>query len=290
MFAQDREFQVKPKLEYVIFDLGRVLLDADKKAAFGQIGIKNFIKYIVTLHNPLGLFGLHDKFCDFLNEVDPPRPNHPGALSPNGKTLLPNLWCDLLSGKITCQEAHETALSLLDEYAHLISDDAERRMMESVARVSFTPKILAKILRPVKKGIKLVRTCKENGLKVVILSNMDAESWELIRDKNPKLFDEFKKKNIFISGKMKDMKPTAQIYQTVLDAINCNDPATCAFIDDQKENIEQAEKAGIHGILCERKKGWISSWPDFDDVSKKLASLTVDEVVIDQNEEETQPA
>ena len=45
-----------------------------------------------------------------------------------------------------------------------------------------------------------------------------------------------------------DAKPDPEIYQLTLERIGCA-PEEAVFIDDKRENVESAEKLGIHGII-----------------------------------------
>ena len=49
---------------------------------------------------------------------------------------------------------------------------------------------------------------------------------------------------------VKQIKPDLEIYETLLNQYRLK-PDECVFIDDRMENIEGAEKAGIHGICFE---------------------------------------
>ena len=49
---------------------------------------------------------------------------------------------------------------------------------------------------------------------------------------------------------VKQIKPDLEIYETLLNQYKLK-PEECVFIDDRMENIEGAEKAGIHGICFE---------------------------------------
>ena len=49
---------------------------------------------------------------------------------------------------------------------------------------------------------------------------------------------------------VKQIKPDLEIYETLLNQYKLK-PEECVFIDGRMENIEGAEKAGIHGICFE---------------------------------------
>jgi len=52
------------------------------------------------------------------------------------------------------------------------------------------------------------------------------------------------------SYSVRQVKPDVEIYETLLKKYQLT-ADECVFIDDRMENIEGAEKAGIHGICFE---------------------------------------
>ncbi|MBL7170198.1 MAG: HAD family phosphatase [Candidatus Aenigmarchaeota archaeon] len=85
--------------------------------------------------------------------------------------------------------------------------------------------------------------------KLVILSNADREGIENSgRDNRLDFFDQK-----FHSFDLGMVKPDMEIYEYVLKELNAKSEE-CVFIDDKAENIEAAEKLGIHGIVFENKE------------------------------------
>lgn len=84
--------------------------------------------------------------------------------------------------------------------------------------------------------------------KLVILSNADREGVKARKEDKLDFFD-YK----FHSFELGLIKPEKEIYEHVLKKIG-NKPEECVFIDDKPENIEAAEKLGIHGILFKNKE------------------------------------
>ncbi|MDE6956533.1 MAG: HAD-IA family hydrolase [Lachnospiraceae bacterium] len=86
---------------------------------------------------------------------------------------------------------------------------------------------------------------KENGVKRYYLSNYSEEMYR--QSKEQLSFIEDFDGGIF-SWKEKCMKPQSKIYEILLNRYHIN-PAKTVFFDDNTENIEAAENAGIHGIV-----------------------------------------
>ena len=89
---------------------------------------------------------------------------------------------------------------------------------------------------------------KKQGLCVYILSNYGDLTYRRTKD-NALDFLPLTDGAIF-SYTVKQIKPDLEIYETLLNQYKLK-PDECVFIDDRMENIEGAEKAGIHGICFE---------------------------------------
>ncbi len=93
-------------------------------------------------------------------------------------------------------------------------------------------------------------TLKANGYKIYILSNFSRKGFE---DCSKELDYVSKADGAVISYKVRMIKPDPEIYRYLLDTYDI-DPKEAVFIDDNKDNIEGAEKLGITGILFKDKK------------------------------------
>lgn len=257
------------RIENVIFDLGGVLLVNSKKKAFLNIGIARFFGYIATLHNP---FKIEKKLFDVLHQIKPLDTDAPEAYSPSGKHLLPQLIIDWLSGTYSCAEIRTIIYSYVKNNPDAFNDKSEARFLLKAAITIFTPEAIASTVYPSKAGIKFVKSCKEKGLNVYILSNFDAESFDIIQKKYPELFDLFEQENIFVSGHHKTAKPALPFYEILLNKSDI-DPETCIFFDDQTENIQAAQTVGIHGIVCKKRKNCFSSVLDFKSLEQQLEQI-----------------
>ncbi len=96
------------------------------------------------------------------------------------------------------------------------------------------------------EALAFIQRCKNEGHKIYGLSNWDPESFVLLKEKHPHLFDLFD--GIIISGQVKANKPHAPIYHALLQKYQL-DPQQCWFIDDQKENVAAAQKLGINAVV-----------------------------------------
>lgn len=100
-------------------------------------------------------------------------------------------------------------------------------------------------LRPNTKIISWVEKLKGSSIKTGILSNMPLEPGEYV-NKNfswINLFD-----NIVFSCKVGFVKPEIEIYEYCIRGLKV-EPARALLIDDDKQNLEGARKAGLQTFL-----------------------------------------
>ena len=93
-----------------------------------------------------------------------------------------------------------------------------------------------------------ISNMKKEGLHVYILSNYGDWTYQRTKD-NALDFLPLTDGDIF-SYSVRQVKPDVEIYETLLKEYQLT-ADECVFIDDRMENIEGAEKAGIHGICFE---------------------------------------
>ncbi len=89
-----------------------------------------------------------------------------------------------------------------------------------------------------------VKYLKSQGYQLYVLSNYSR--YMLDRTKKEMPFLKYMDGTVF-SCDVKQLKPEADIYQTLLDRFGLK-AEECVFIDDRPVNCEGAQKAGIHTI------------------------------------------
>ncbi|WZL80610.1 HAD family phosphatase [Vallitaleaceae bacterium 9-2] len=95
------------------------------------------------------------------------------------------------------------------------------------------------------KVVELIKRLRTTVGHVALLSNINMEAKRYIQEEL-KLFEIFH--STYCSCDLKLMKPHREIYDYVIHSLQV--PAEeCVFIDDTKENIAGAKKAGLHGIV-----------------------------------------
>ncbi len=90
-----------------------------------------------------------------------------------------------------------------------------------------------------------VKQLKDKGFRIFGLSNWSEETFALVRPLYPVLN---LIEDMVISGTERVMKPDLRIFQVALKRFGIKAEET-VFIDDNPNNVEAANKIGIHGIL-----------------------------------------
>lgn len=253
----------------VIFDMGGVLV---QKSTFWTCWYIGFSK-LLGFYNP---FSLEQTFFDFLDKLEARRPETSQAMH-NGK-LIPQLMCDWQLGLKTSQEIEKLLTDGFRKHTNFFSTRAQQHVIEAVAQLTFDPQQFAKVMIPLKDGIKLQKKCARKKDKfgkplnrIFILSNWDAESFPLLYN-NRQLYNMFKRcEGIMISGNAHLMKPDPTFFEILFKTYNIdpNNELT-VFIDDEECNILAAHGLGyqqLHPILCRKN--------NFKVIKKELKRLGV---------------
>lgn len=241
----------------VVFDIGDVILTTKKFTAMQQIGFWNIIAFG---KNPRPLF------FKYMHQVTPRLTDAPGACDEEGNPL-PQLMVDWMIGNKTNAAIAQEFRDALDK--DTVLTNAQYKMLHRLSFIFDDVEAFIKTKKVVNKTFRFIKECKQNGHKVYILSNWDAESIKVARNKYPELFNLFD--GAIVSGEVHLMKPNPEIYQLLLDTYNLKAEDTI-FIDDQLENIIGAQSKGIAGIHCTNKKTLLKTKPDIKKVRKEFTN------------------
>jgi glucose-1-phosphatase len=158
------------------------------------------------------------------------------ALSPFTGLQPTDIWRAFMDDDLAVR--YETGLLTSDEFITTILDRGRLSMTKDAFIAAYTG-----IFEPIPTTMDLVRALKPN-YTMSLLSNTNELHFEHVIRKVEvySLFDA-----VTLSFRVKAMKPAGRIYQDALAKVNV-DPGQCVFIDDLKENIEAAQKLGMHGV------------------------------------------
>ena len=246
----------------IIFDLGDVLIETKYLQSVLNIGPIKMFSYAFTLQNP---FSIHKKLFDFLDSIEPRKPQDLKVTDHHGH-LLPPLMCDWLKGTLSYQKL----LTIIDQNLNKISNYPERILVQALAQTIFTPSCFATTRYIVPEGMEFVKECKEAGHNVYILSNWDPDSFTELQVMYPEFFNLFD--GIIISGDVHLLKPDPAIYHYLVHRYNLS-AKDCIFIDDLAQNVKTAQSIGMKGIVYRKKRGLLFSVPGFDDLRDQINSI-----------------
>lgn len=216
------------KNKAIIFDLGGVLLDEPERnltkgLPFASLGIPDSAGN-VRIFNRLFEFAQL-----FYGDVDCKKMWLMGTLSSNKIVQKVKEYIDL------------------PEHYSFFKDSNERNLIKYGAEHILISVQLAELTELNPQGIAFVQRCKQQGIRCLVLSNWDPESFELIKHKFPKLFSLFDEKDIFIPANLGFMKPEAQAFEKVINKAGL-DKSTTLFIDDSPMNVVGAQMCNIHAV------------------------------------------
>lgn len=103
--------------------------------------------------------------------------------------------------------------------------------------------IWAQVVTPNEKYFAFLREWKQTGRKLYLLSNINVVAWQYYKDLP--IFHEGLFDDLFLSYRMRLMKPNPRIFQTCLDRAKAQ-ARQSIFIDDMSENVESAGKLGMN--------------------------------------------
>lgn len=105
------------------------------------------------------------------------------------------------------------------------------------------------------EGLKTLQSCKAHCKKVYVLSNYADDAFAVVEHKYD-FFNLFDAK--FVSGRLKLMKPSEQIFQYVISATG-HEPSRVLFLDDTPGNVEGALFCGWQS-LCVSHPGKLTEF------------------------------
>ena len=127
--------------------------------------------------------------------------------------------------------------------------DAARRLKEQHADKAelidaFYGRFDEMMAGPIRGTVEILAELHARGTPLYLLSNFSAETYPLACQRFDflRLFD-----GIIVSGEVKAIKPDWRIYEILIERYRI-DPHRAVFIDDVAENVDAAQRLGIHGI------------------------------------------
>ena len=243
--------------KYTIFwDIGGVLLSSNKfHIVKNHIGLTNIGLY--SLHRILHKLGLKNKklswniikrLFKFIEYIDNcPNKNFKTKATMSGSPL-PRLVCEWQKGKISSEYLVNLVLNNINNYPEFFTNEAEKNLFRDSIPM-FLPQNYVDFHKSNSKTINLLYRCARNlDQPMVILSNWDKDSFQILKSKHPRIFSLFDPERILASGEIGYMKPDKSLFKYLKSKYKLK-PENCILIDDHPENISEAQKYGWKGIL-----------------------------------------
>lgn len=248
----------------VVFDLGGVLVGTKMRSALWGLGPRNVFSYLIR-NRSIGR--MKEQFFATLNRIDGSDGNPYGAKAPDG-SLLPNIFTVWLMGTQPNAQLLERITQEIEAHPEWFATKQEQNIVSAMAQFTFDPNSFINACHPINEMVAFARQCKENNHPLYVLSNWDAESFELLKEKCPDLFELFD--GVIISGQVHKMKPQPDMFSLITEKVPAH---RCIFIDDQKENIDAAQNAGMHAILAAPRRAIVSKAPHMQNIRSEFARL-----------------
>lgn len=254
------------KIKAIIWDLGHVLVDTSKASfASEAIDVTDIIQLSATSLFNLDmtiLTKIQEKTLNLILDYKKQTPTENGLVLKHENVELGEIMCQWLRGEIQGEEvisALQEHIKICELRGDVFSCESEKNVISNIINLMFNSRSLAYHTKPIEKIIPVLKDCKDNGLKMVMLTNWNNRAFEALynSEHTKEIFDFFRKDEIFVSGYLGVTKPSALAYKHVTDLLIVRygiKPEECLMIDDQPENIEGARLCGIQGVLFGKGK------------------------------------
>lgn len=251
----------------IIFDLNGVLVKSHTLSSVWQIGPTNFFGYYNPLHFETYLYDFL-QLCESDHQFE--------ILAEHKGQPLPPILCEWLNGTKTCAEILERISSAIENNPIFFQQYCPKKLIRSTTNFMFTPEKFIKSIRINKKGYRLFKKCRKLSYhtgqpvhKIFILSNWDAESYQLLKNKSKIGYMLHAADGHIISGNVHLIKPDPAIYELLFETYNIDpDKETTVYIDDELINIRAADslnKKHMYNLHC----------TSFTEVKKQLRILNI---------------
>lgn len=166
--------------------------------------------------------------------------------------LIFNKECkrEYLIGNILGSEIAKKIKECIDkkEYEFFFKNSQEKTLIKYGCELILLPEKEVSLTLLDLKGLEFVKKCKKNGLRIMILSNWNPDSLDLVRNKFPELFNLFKQEDIVIPAHVGAIKPEIEIFKYVIKKFNL-DTVNTFFVDDSPKNVSAAQACGLKSIV-----------------------------------------
>ncbi len=234
----------------MVFDLGQTVTSTSMFHAALEIGLGRFINYGVRGYS---FNEVSKKLFTFIESADPRTEKEKAILAKERNQeqrahahwdIEPKLMCDWHTNAKSPKQIKRILLKHLKTYP---APAAEKELLKGIVTMMFTPKKYINTTILIPEMVQFMQDCKALGCPIYLLTNWEAESYDLLMKKFPHL--QQLADGAVVSGKCRTLKPEPEIYEDLgrlmLEQGHGNLTDT-VFLDDRAENLEAARNN--HGM------------------------------------------
>lgn len=223
--------QSKAPIKAICFDI-ETILETDDMRASGYVGKLDSLFYM----KKVGHLPCQKDLFENLAKV----PAQSNLLTYNNNLKMPFIFSDWLLN----QQSATTCLNKTLTYLTTSSlSDIEVKVLGNIVRMMMTPSSLIDIQKIIPTTEKLIAQLKQKGYKLYLTGNW--ANLESLQKDYGRLLQNFS--GVFLSGKMHQLKPYQDYYDTVLNQIAI-DPSQVLWLEKELNFVTQMKKYGFSVI------------------------------------------
>lgn len=223
-------------IKAICFDV-ETILETDDMRASSYVGKVDSLRYLRQVgHLPCQ----NDLFTQLMKV-----PADSTEFTYNNELKMPLVFSDWL---MCVQPANTLLTKILNFLENAKITDIEKTILSNIIKMMFTPTSLIDTRKVIKPAEQLLNQLKQNGYKLYLTGN-----WihvDVMQQKFDKLLSNFS--GIFVSGKLKKLKPSQDFYNTVLQRINLT-AADVLWIERESNFVSKAKQYNLNMILFNPK-------------------------------------
>ncbi len=238
-----KEAKKTTPVKAIIFDIHGVLFEEDSMAFAKKVGLGAISSYTLShWKNPV------NTCLDVLEHMSKDSHHTPNRKFTFKDRQMPHCIVEWQCGRKDYQEVTRTIHSYWDNLNQkkFFKSKKEREITESVVRIALDPATFPEIAKPIQASLKLVRELKKQGYKLYLAGNMPKEPFEIMLKNHPEIKELFD--GMHVSSTVGFTTSDSQIFSHIAQQhkLQCHE---CLVIDDEKGNIADAKKVGMHTVL-----------------------------------------
>ncbi|MBI2353150.1 HAD hydrolase-like protein [Candidatus Dependentiae bacterium] len=226
--------QTKEPISAICFDIETILTTDDMKAS-SYVGKVKSLMYATKI----GHLPCQKDLFSKLEKV--PALSH--LTTYNNNLSMPLIFSDWLINKQPASSCLNKITSFLENSSSEKIPSIQKEVLENIAKMMLNPSALIDTQKVISSTEKLIEQLKQKGYKLYLTGNW--AHLETLQKEFGRLLKNFN--GIFLSGKLKALKPHQDYYDTVLGEIKIN-PSNILWIEKEPHFIASMKKHNFNVI------------------------------------------